>query len=129
MPAPIMTNRRDLPTEFRRRLAAAIGIVLVVFGLTTIRLWRLQISEGERYRSLSENNRIRLRRVRATRGVILDRHGLVVVDNRPSFDLPLRMVWYWSGRPIRALRAWEVMASATLTIAWHRLAQYRSAAA
>jgi len=84
-----MTNRHEMPTEFRRRLAAAVTIVLVVFGLTTVRLWRLQISEGDRYRSLSEHNRIRLKRVRATRGVILDRDGEVLVDNRPSFDLVL----------------------------------------
>jgi len=89
MPAPLVTNRREMPTEFRRRLAIAVTIVLVVFGLTLVRLWRLQVSEGEQYRSLSENNRIRLKRVRATRGVILDRHRQIVVDNRPSFDLVL----------------------------------------
>jgi penicillin-binding protein 2 len=89
MAAPIVTNRREMPTEFRRRLAVAVAMVIVVFSLTLVRLWRLQISEGEQYRSLSENNRIRLKRVRATRGVILDRNGQVVVDNRPSFDLVL----------------------------------------
>jgi penicillin-binding protein 2 len=47
------------------------------------------VTEGEQYRSLSENNRIRLKRVRATRGTILDRHGQILVDNRPSFDVAL----------------------------------------
>ena len=89
MAAPLMTNRREMPTEFRRRLTAAMAVVLVVFGVTLVRLWSLQITEGERYRSLSEHNRIRLKRVHATRGVILDRNGEVLVDNRPSFDLVL----------------------------------------
>jgi penicillin-binding protein 2 len=89
MATPLVTNRREVPSEFRRRLALAIAIVLAVFGLTLVRLWRLQVTEGDQYRSLSENNRIRLKRVRATRGTILDRHGQVVVDNRPSFDLVL----------------------------------------
>src|SRR5205085_2943560 len=43
----------------------------------------------DQYRELSENNRVRLKRVRATRGTILDRSGNVLVDNRPSFDLVL----------------------------------------
>ncbi len=81
--------RREVPSEFRRRLSLALGVVLVLFGLTLLRLWHLQVSEGERYKSLSENNRIRLKRVRATRGTILDRHGQALVDNRPSFDLVL----------------------------------------
>lgn len=85
----IFTDRRELPSQFRHRLAIAFGTVLVFFGLMTTRLWHLQIAEGEQYRSLSENNRIRLRRVRATRGTIVDRNGQVLVDNRPSFDLVL----------------------------------------
>jgi penicillin-binding protein 2 len=89
MAAPILTKRSEMPLEFRRRLAITVGIVVVLFSLTLVRLWNLQIAEGEQYRSLSEHNRIRLRRVRATRGVILDRNGEVVVDNRPSFDLVL----------------------------------------
>jgi penicillin-binding protein 2 len=88
MPGPLVSPR-EVPVELRRRLAIAVAAVLVIFGLTLVRLWHLQVTEGESYRSLSENNRIRLKRVRATRGTILDRHGRVVVDNRPSFDLVL----------------------------------------
>ncbi len=76
-----------MPPQFRRRLAVATVAVLVLFALTLVRLWHLQVSEGDQYRSLSENNRVRLKRVRATRGTILDRNGNVLVDNRPSFDL------------------------------------------
>jgi len=82
-------SRREVPSEFRRRLALSVAAVLVLLGLTLVRLWHLQVAEGEQYRSLSENNRVRLKRVRATRGTILDRQGRVLVDNRPSFDLVL----------------------------------------
>jgi penicillin-binding protein 2 len=85
----ITTSRREVPATLRRRLVLSIAAVLVLFGLTLVRLWHLQVSEGEQYRSLSENNRIRLKRVRATRGTILDRHGQILVDNRPSFDIAL----------------------------------------
>lgn len=84
-----ITSRREVPATLRRRLVVALGAVLVLFGLTLVRLWHLQVTEGEQYRSLSENNRIRLKRVRATRGTILDRHGQILVDNRPSFDVAL----------------------------------------
>ncbi len=89
MASSLLTTRREVPSEFRRRLAVAFGVVVALFGLTFLRLWHMQVSDGEQYRSLSEHNRIRLKRVRATRGTILDRHGNVLVDNRPSFDLVL----------------------------------------
>jgi penicillin-binding protein 2 len=87
--ASLLSSRREVPNEFRRRLALALAGVIALFALTFVRLWYLQVSEGDQYRSLSEHNRIRLKRVRATRGTILDRHGNIVVDNRPSFDLVL----------------------------------------
>ncbi len=82
-------SRREVPATLRRRLVVSLAAVLLLFGLALIRLWHLQVTEGEQYRSLSENNRIRLKRVRATRGTILDRHGQILVDNRPSFDVAL----------------------------------------
>ena len=42
---------------------------------------------GERYTFLSENNRVRIKRVPGTRGMIFDRQGELLVDSRPSFDL------------------------------------------
>jgi penicillin-binding protein 2 len=85
----LLLTRREVPATLRRRLVVAIVGVLVLFALTLVRLWHLQVTEGDQYRSLSENNRIRLKRVRATRGTILDRHGQILVDNRPSFDVAL----------------------------------------
>src|SRR6185503_5618196 len=85
----IVMGRREVPAGFRSRLAIAFGVVLLLFGLTLMRLWHLQVTDGEQYRSFSENNRIRLKRVRATRGTILDRRGQILVDNRPSFDVAL----------------------------------------
>jgi len=89
MASTLVSSRREVPNEFRRRLGVALALVLALFALTFVRLWHLQVGEGDEYRSLSEHNRIRLKRVRATRGTILDRHGDIVVDNRPSFDLVL----------------------------------------
>ncbi|HVN83982.1 MAG TPA: penicillin-binding protein 2 [Candidatus Binatia bacterium] len=80
---------RETPLALRRRLAIfLIGAILGLCALLT-RLWVLQVIEGEEKRTLSENNRIRLHRVHATRGTVLDRNGQVVVDSRPSFDATL----------------------------------------
>ena len=72
-----------LPVRLRKALLC-VGIGCLVLLL---RLWYLQILEGDRYFTLSTNNRIRLRVVEAPRGFILDRHGEVLVENRPTFDL------------------------------------------
>ncbi len=61
-------------------------LAIVFFGLI-VRLVYLQLVQGERYTFLSENNRVRLKRVPGTRGMIYDRHGELLVDSRPSFDL------------------------------------------
>lgn len=62
---------------------------IVVIGAVIIltRLWYLQILNGDEYRQKSENNRVRIRPVQAGRGMILDRYGKVMVDNRPAFDV------------------------------------------
>ena len=52
-------------------------------------LWYLQVLEGGRFRELSEKNRIRIRPVAAPRGILFDRNGLALVDNRPAFTLSL----------------------------------------
>ncbi|MBN1574109.1 MAG: penicillin-binding protein 2 [Deltaproteobacteria bacterium] len=67
-----------------------IGIVAVLLFMgLCVRLAYLQLYMGETFRILSENNRIRFVKVPAPRGMFFDRHGRVVVDNRPSFDVKL----------------------------------------
>src|SRR5207244_12122554 len=52
-------------------------------------LWYLQALEGGRLQEMSEKNRIRVRPVAAPRGILFDRNGLPLVDNRPAFTLSL----------------------------------------
>jgi len=81
--------QREVPQRLRYRLTAALGTALLCFLLLLARLWDLQILRGDEMRTLSENNRIRLHRVQATRGTVIDRYGRVLVDSRPSFDAVL----------------------------------------
>lgn len=78
---------KNEPSELRTRLYIATGIALSIFFLLAIRLWFLQIFNGKEFKELSENNRIRLVRTIAPRGLLLDRTGKVVVGNRPAFNL------------------------------------------
>jgi penicillin-binding protein 2 len=78
---------RDVPPELQARMAVAVGVVFVAFALVGARLWYLQVQRGSEMRLLSENNRIRLVRVPAARGVVYDRNGEILIDNRPSFDV------------------------------------------
>ena len=78
---------REIPPELQVRVVAGAIAVLVAFLLLGARLWLLQVVHGPEMRSLSENNRIRLVRVPAARGVVYDRHGEILVDNRPAFDV------------------------------------------
>jgi penicillin-binding protein 2 len=80
-------NKQDGAPELRRRAALLYGLIVVVFVTLFGRLIYLQIFHGERYTYLSENNRIRLKRVPGSRGMIVDRQGQLLVDSRPSFDL------------------------------------------
>lgn len=52
-----------------------------------VRLWYLQILNGEKWLRFSESNRIEAKRIPAIRGRILDREGRVIADSKPSFDL------------------------------------------
>src|SRR5437667_8047510 len=78
---------REVPPELQARVVAGAVAVLVGFALLAARLWLLQVVHGPEMRSLSENNRIRVVSVPAARGVVYDRHGEILIDNRPSFDV------------------------------------------
>jgi penicillin-binding protein 2 len=78
---------REAPNGFRRRLGIALVVVAGAFCFIIGRLWQLQVVEGDYHRTLSESNRVRLKRVSSTRGLIFDRSGQLLVENRPSFDV------------------------------------------
>ena len=72
---------------FNNRLIGVLVVVLAAFAVLLARLLYLQVIEGKELRRLSEINSIRLQDLPAPRGLIFDRKGRMLVDNRPSFDL------------------------------------------
>ena len=74
---------------WRRRVLALAAVVAVAFVGLLGQLWYLQVLEGGKLQELSDKNRIRIRPVAAPRGILFDRNGLALVDNRPAFTLSL----------------------------------------
>jgi len=80
------TARRE---AWRRRVVVLAGVAAVAFVGLLGQLWYLQVLEGGKLQEMSERNRIRVRPVAAPRGILFDRNGLALVDNRPAFTLSL----------------------------------------
>lgn len=83
---------KDLYLEVRLFKVRAIVVALASFILISIlliRLFQLQIIEYAHFETLSDNNRVRLMSIEPNRGLIYDRYGMVMAENRPTFSLDI----------------------------------------
>jgi len=80
--AEILDDKRD--TLNYRSL-----FIIIIIGLSLLlsRTIYLQVVKGSEYRALAEGNKLRAQYILAPRGQLLDREGLVLVGNMPSFEL------------------------------------------
>ncbi len=62
-------------------------VLIITMIVLSIRLWDLQIMRGSEMRKMSEQNRIRIKKIVAPRGVMYDRNGKILADTRPSFNI------------------------------------------
>ncbi len=74
---------------FKRRALVAGFISVLLLLVLLSRLVYLQFFEYSHFSSLSENNRVRLMPLVPNRGLIYDRNGVVLAENRPSYQLEL----------------------------------------
>ena len=81
-------DKSETPEISKAFLVANI-VIIVAFSLIFSRLWYLQILNGEYFKGLSENNRIRIQEIAAPRGTLFDQNGVPLVDSFPSFDVSL----------------------------------------
>lgn len=73
----------------RRRIILSALFVLVLILLVLGRLFVLQINDYEHFTTLSESNRVHLKALPPTRGLIFDRNGVVMANNLPSYRLEI----------------------------------------
>ena len=72
---------------FRR--TRLVAVVAVLFAILLLRLFHLQILEGAGYAQAAEDNRIARKRLKAPRGLILDRDGEILARDRASYGILL----------------------------------------
>jgi penicillin-binding protein 2 len=81
------------PTEDRRRISTRISVlqvgVIVWFAALAICFWVLQVVQTDKYVEMANSNYQRTLALRAPRGVLFDREGRVLVENRNSFTISI----------------------------------------
>ena len=74
---------------FSRRVAVLGGGKLVLLSLLAGRMYQLQVIESDKYKTLAEENRIKLRLLPPPRGRILDRYGRPLAINQENYRVSL----------------------------------------
>ena len=81
------------PVEDRRSVTIRLVVLQVgfalLFSILACSFWYFQVLQHDKYRELAENNHQRVIPLRAPRGLMLDRHGRVLVENRSSFTISI----------------------------------------
>jgi penicillin-binding protein 2 len=75
------------PGPLHSRFKIMLIVVTIALSLLALRMWHLQVIKGEELNQKSENNSIRFRKIKPVRGLIMDTHREVLVDNQCSFDI------------------------------------------
>src|SRR5512142_353446 len=79
--------------EDRRKIAIRVTVIqyalTVGFAFLALAFWYLQVVQFNRYNELAENNHQRTLALRAPRGVLYDRNGKVLVENRDSYNISI----------------------------------------
>src|ERR1051325_4051629 len=71
------------------RLNALQFVIAVIFSLLAVSFWTLQVVEHAKFEELAENNHQRTLALRAPRGLVFDRDGRVMVENRDSYSISI----------------------------------------
>jgi penicillin-binding protein 2 len=72
--------------EYLPRYKLFYAAIAFTFVVVVIRLWVLQILQGNELREFSEKNRIKQIKISAPRGLMLDRDGKILVENHAGFE-------------------------------------------
>jgi penicillin-binding protein 2 len=88
-----MANQYISNPEEAKEYLPRYNLIYVFIAMTVlafiVRLWFLQILQGNDLREFSEKNRIKTNKVTAPRGLLLDRNGKILVENQAGFEVVL----------------------------------------
>src|SRR5215831_8924418 len=71
------------------RLNGLQFVIAALFSLLAVSFWTLQVVQHAKYEELAENNHQRTLALRAPRGLVFDRDGRVLVENRHSYSISI----------------------------------------
>jgi penicillin-binding protein 2 len=74
---------------FQKRALVALILILFFVTLLVIRLLYLQLVQHSHFKTLSDSNSVRPSAIAPNRGLIYDRNGVILAENRPSFRLDI----------------------------------------
>jgi len=87
-PIPLKDHEKETGLVNKRLLACAL-FVIILSGCLVARMYFLQVIEFAYHSTISENNRVHVLPIPPERGLIYDRNGVLLADNRPSFNLTM----------------------------------------
>ncbi|EML0278771.1 penicillin-binding protein 2 [Vibrio parahaemolyticus] len=83
---------RDYQAEarlFASRAIVAFFVIVVLMGLLVANMYNIQVNQFQDYQTRSNDNRIKVVPIAPNRGLIYDRNGVLLAENRPVFNLEL----------------------------------------
>ncbi|GFM83055.1 peptidoglycan glycosyltransferase [Pseudomonas cichorii] len=90
MPNPIPLKDHEKESRLVNLRVVACALLVTVLSVCLVaRMYFLQVIEFDYHSTISENNRVHVLPIPPERGLIYDRNGVVLADNRPSFNLTL----------------------------------------
>src|SRR4029077_18205016 len=108
----VREHRDDLVSRVRVLTAVVTGLIVAI----ATGFWFTQLVQGDYYRELAENNRLRKLPIKDPRGLIFDRKGRLLVETAQSYSRmtdrsraakPDDSLWYAAGvlgRPVADLQ-------------------------
>ncbi|MBB4866037.1 penicillin-binding protein 2 [Pseudomonas nitritireducens] len=90
MPQPIQLKDHEKDARQVRTRVIVGGVAIFLLALVLVaRMYHLQVTQYDYHSTLSENNRVHVQPIPPNRGLIFDRNGVIIADNRPSFSLTI----------------------------------------
>ena len=81
------SEKRNQFKSFSRRSVLILLLKMGLLSSIVYKLYDIQILNSKKYKTLSENNRINLKVINPTRGLIYDRNNKIVATNYVTYEL------------------------------------------
>ena len=84
-----MYNKNKIKNKIVRRVIILGSFKLLIFSIIIARLYKLQVIDRQKYKTLANKNRINIVLHAPTRGKVIDSQGNILADNRKIYTLSL----------------------------------------